>query len=279
MRQCTSNEMDCRVQKLRIGQGGLICFHYGLRRVEPGNQTLLKTRSGSKWTTNLSDEFQILLKRQLGITVCLSDTPVGRKEVSDTDIFGYIYGILHSPRYRTRYAEFLKDDFPHLPLPGNLGLFGSLARLGEDLVALHLMESPTLDDFITTYTGPKNPEITRVSWAGDTVWLDATATKKGQPSTPSTIGFRAVPEAVWNFHIGGYQVCEKWLKDRKGRRLSDDDIAHYQKIVVAIAETIRLMREIDEVIDAHGGWPGAFQTGAVSVETSDLETADLDATT
>jgi Type ISP C-terminal specificity domain len=68
-----------------------------------------------------------------------------------------------------------------------------------------------------------------------------------------------VPEDVWNFHIGGYQVCEKWLKDRKGRALSKHDIAHYQKIVVALSETIRLMKEIDEVIEAHGGWPGAFQ--------------------
>jgi len=124
------------------------------------------------------------------------------------------------------------------------------------------MESPKLDRFITTYTGPKIPEVGRVGWSNDTVWLDAAATKKGQPATPGTIGFRGVPEAVWNFHIGGYQVCEKWLKDRKGRTLSKDDLAHYQKIVVALAETIRLMKEIDEVIEAHGGWPGAFQTAA-----------------
>ena len=70
-----------------------------------------------------------------------------------------------------------------------------------------------------------------------------------------------MPEAVWNFHIGGYQVCEKWLKDRKGRKLSKDDIAHYQKIVVALNETIRIMAEIDAVIEKHGGWPGAFATG------------------
>jgi hypothetical protein len=69
---------------------------------------------------------------------------------------------------------------------------------------------------------------------------------------------RNVPEAVWNFHIGGYQVCEKWLKDRKGRTLTADDIAHYHKIVIALHETIRLMGEIDAVIEAHGGWPGAF---------------------
>ena len=75
-----------------------------------------------------------------------------------------------------------------------------------------------------------------------------------------------MPGAVWNFHIGGYQVCEKWLKDRKGRQLSADDIAHYQKIVVALAETIRLMAEIDKTIDAHGGWPGAFITDPKVVE-------------
>jgi hypothetical protein len=123
------------------------------------------------------------------------------------------------------------------------------------------MESPKLDHFITVYTGPKNPEVGRVRWSDDTVWLDAAGTKKGQPATPGSIGFRGVPEAVWSFHIGGYQVCEKWLKDRKGRTLSDDEIAHYQKIVVALAETIRLMREIDEVIEQHGGWPNAFTQG------------------
>ena len=72
--------------------------------------------------------------------------------------------------------------------------------------------------------------------------------------------FEGVPEKVWNFNIGGYQVCQKWLKDRRGRTLSDEDITHYQKIVVALNETIRLMAEIDKVIEAHGGWPRAFVT-------------------
>jgi hypothetical protein len=81
-----------------------------------------------------------------------------------------------------------------------------------------------------------------------------------------------VPEAVWNFHIGGYQVCEKWLKDRKGRTLSKDDIAHYQKIVVALSETIRLMKEIDKVIDKHGGWPGAFAAEPTHKSTGEEQT-------
>ena len=91
-----------------------------------------------------------------------------------------------------------------------------------------------------------------------TVWIDAGGKKS--ETRLGTSGFRGVTEAVWNFHIGGYQVCEKWLKDRKGRTLTDDDIAHYHKIVIALGETLRLMPEIDEVINHHGGWPGAFNT-------------------
>ena len=103
--------------------------------------------------------------------------------------------------------------------------------------------------WITRWHGstPSN-EIEKVTYSDQSVWID-----KGQ-----TEGFRGVPENVWNFHIGGYQVCEKWLKDRKCRILSAEDINHYQKIVVALNETIRLMEEIDEVIDKHGGWPEAF---------------------
>ena len=183
---------------------------------------------------------------------------------SADEFVSYLYAVLHSPSFRSKYREQLIIDFPRVPLTSNPLLAHRLAGLGGELVALHLMESSRLDHFITTYAGPKNPEVGRVGWSDDTVWLDAAATKKGQPATPGTIGFRGVPEAVWNFHIGGYQVCEKWLKDRKGRTLSKDDIAHYQKIVVALNETIRLMQEIDEVIEKYGGWPRAFQTGVLS---------------
>jgi len=93
--------------------------------------------------------------------------------------------------------------------------------------------------------GARGLQVERVSWSRNTVWLD-----KAQ-----TTGFKGVREDVWHFHIGGYQVCEKWLKDRKGRTLSADDLAHYQKIVVAISETIRLMAEIDAAIERHAGWP------------------------
>jgi predicted helicase len=165
--------------------------------------------------------------------------------VTPEDIFYYAYGVFHSPSYRSRYAEFLKIDFPRLPLTGNLELFRALARLGGELVALHLLESPKLDQPITEFIGGRNPVMEKVSWSKNTVWID-----KDQ-----TTGFKGVREDVWNFHIGGYQVCEKWLKDRKGRNLSADDRTHYQKIIVALSETIRLMAEIDAVIALHGGWP------------------------
>jgi phage repressor protein C with HTH and peptisase S24 domain len=166
--------------------------------------------------------------------------------------------VFHSPGYRSRYAELLKIDFPRLPLTGNLELFRALARLGKELVTLHLLESPKLNHPITEYLGGRAPEVEKVSWSKNTVWLD-----KAQ-----TTGFKRVREEVWNFHIGGYQVCEKWLKDRKGRKLSKDDIGHYQKIVVALSETISLMKQIDEVIEKYGGWPGAFQTGEATAATT-----------
>jgi hypothetical protein len=166
------------------------------------------------------------------------------------DVLTYIYAVFHSPEYRRRFEPMLKLDFPRVPTPATGETFAALAKLGYDLLALHLLDSPALEKPIAKYKGPAGPEVEKLGYADGTVWLD-----KNQ-----TCGFAGVAEAVWNFHIGGYQVCEKWLKDRKGRRLSKDDIAHYQKIVVAISETIRLMKEIDETIEKHGGWPRAFVT-------------------
>ena len=131
-------------------------------------------------------------------------------------------------------------------MTGSLELFRILTQLGSELVSLHLLESPKLNAFITRFEGQGDNSVPKKPIYKDgAVWINASQR------------FEGVPEAVWNFHVGGYQVCEKWLKDRKGRTLSADDIAHYQRVVVALNETIRLMAEIDRVIEAHGGWPGA----------------------
>ena len=193
-------------------------------------------------------------------------------DIAAHDILYYIYAVLHSPDYRKRYGEFLRREFPRIPIPGGVDLFSTLAELGDELGALHLLETSNLSHLITSYAGPRNPEVGRVGWSDGAVWLDAGKTNARddhRATKPGTIGFHGVPEEVWDFHIGGYQVCHKWLKDRKGRRLSEEDIAHYQKIVVALNETIRIMGEIDEVIEVHGGWPDAFQTEAESDTASE----------
>ena len=199
---------------------------------------------------NLSKEFLATFHQKLGLSKpSAGDASALMKWTFD--IFQYFYAILWSPSYRLRYGGELSADFPRLPLTSSLELFRALAALGGELVSLHLMESPKLEERITAHVGAGNPLVERVSYAGETVWVD-----KAQ-----TCGFRGVPEDVWSFHIGGYQVCEKWLKDRgpkkgqPGRKLTAEDIDHYHRIVVALSETIRIMKEIDEVIEAHGGWP------------------------
>jgi len=217
---------------------------------------------GDSSRPNFSPSFLKQLCATLGVTKSdKAGLPAG---LTPEDIFHYAYAVFHSPGYRSRYAEFLKIDFPRLPLTGNLELFRALARLGGELTALHLLESPKLDKPITKFNGT-NTEVGKVVYTaakGGTVWIDGKGTAKAPQA--GTSGFAPVPEEVWNFHIGSYQVCEKWLKDRgpkkgkPGRTLTDEDIAHYHKIVIALSETIRLMAEIDEVIEQYGGWPDAF---------------------
>ena len=183
------------------------------------------------------------------------------------DILHFIYALLQAPSYRTYWHRELVTGFPLVPLPPSHGLFRDLAQRGASLAALHLLESPKLAETTTDYAGPRTPEVSRVGWSAGTVWLDARKTvarERHRATQPGTIGFHGVPEEVWDFRVGGYQVCHKWLNDRKGRTLSDEDITHYQKFVVALNETIRIVAEIDEVIEAHGGWPAAFEARAAA---------------
>jgi predicted helicase len=191
---------------------------------------------------NLSPQFVNELSEKLD----LAFVPDGRGDLSETfgleDVFFYAYAIFHSPAYRERYAEFLKRDFPRLPLTSDRALFAALAGKGAELVGLHLMTSPALNNLITRFPegGDNMVEKVRYDAANERVYIN-----KDQ-------FFESVPEEVWQFRVGGYQVLDKWLKDRKGRALSFQDIQHYQRVVVALAETRRLMREIDETIP---GWP------------------------
>jgi predicted helicase len=171
-------------------------------------------------------------------------------EASPETIFGYLYAVLYSPAYRAKYAEYFKSGFPRLPLPRSSILLSELAQLGNGLVSLHLLEAPRLKGANHLYVGQPDPVVEKVSWSRDAVWLNKSETN----------GLKNVSRQVWEFQIGGYQVCDKWLKDRHGRKLSLNDIKHYGEIVASLTETIRFMGRIDEVIDEHGGWLEAFKS-------------------
>lgn len=172
-------------------------------------------------------------------------------ETQPEDILDYIYAVLHSPAYREKYKEFLKIDFPLVPYPENKDTFWELVELGQELRHIHLLESPVVENYITVF-----PEV------------GSNIVEKGYPKfrkegSVSVNGvkmnggygyihinkeqyFGGVPEIAWEFYIGGYRPAYKWLKDRRGRELTSDDIQHYQKIIVALTETDRIMKEIDK---------------------------------
>ena len=159
------------------------------------------------------------------------------------DLLDYIYAVLHSPTYRQRYKEFLKIDFPRVPYPTDKNQFHKLVTLGSELRTLHLLESPTLNTLITGYPQTGDNTITKPEYK-----ITDAKNRLGKVQINQTQYFTDVPEVAWNFHIGGYQPAQKWLKDRKNRTLDHNDITHYQKIIVALAETERLMQKIDLVL-------------------------------
>lgn len=181
------------------------------------------------------------------------------------DLLDYIYAGLHSPSYRDKYKEFLKIDFPRVPYPTDAETFWQLVELGGELRQIHLLEHPVVEDFITTYPEAGSNEITyRLTKTQPGFIPDKETEMKngdrhvaGAPRDDNQVVgkvwinekqfFGNVPEKAWNFYIGGYQPAEKWLKDRRDRTLSIEEIQHYQKIIVALMETDRIMGEIDGI--------------------------------
>jgi predicted helicase len=151
------------------------------------------------------------------------------------DLLDYIYAVLHSPNYRSTYKEFLKIDFPRVPFPKNKKTFFELVALGSQLRQIHLLESEVVNKPITQYPEDGTNVVAKPIFKDGKVYINETQY------------FANVPEVAWNFYIGGYQPAQKWLKDRKDRELSYEDIRHYQKIIVALTETDRLMKEIDAI--------------------------------
>ena len=157
-------------------------------------------------------------------------------KIAPENVFDYIYAILHSPSYCEKFKEFLKVDFPRVPYPKDGKSFKGLVALGLELRTLHLLESPKVNQFIITYPVSGSDTVEKLDYKDGKVFFN-----KEQH-------FGDVPESSWNFYVGGYQPAQKCLKDRKNRTLTNADIEHYQKLIVALKETDRIMKEIDMII-------------------------------
>jgi len=192
---------------------------------------------------NLSAEFIADISQRLKMTFVPDGTGNLKKTFGPEDVFHYIYAVLHSPTYRARYAEFLKTDFPRIPLASNARLFRELCALGASLVRWHLLEEPPDNGVSFPVSGTNEVDKPEYVEAARRVFINKTQY------------FDGVAPDIWNFHVGGYPVCRKWLADRKGRVLEFEDIGRYGQIVAALRETIGVMRQIDAAIESEGGWP------------------------
>lgn len=185
-------------------------------------------------TPNLNTEIVKEMAEQLGLTYTF-EKEATKGTFAPIDILDYIYAVLHSPTYREKYKEFLKIDFPRVPYPKDKDIFWQLVKLGGEIRQLHLLESPTVEKYITQYPIDGDNVVVKPKYQDGKVYIN------------DTQYFDKVPKIAWDFYIGGYQPAQKWLKDRKDRRLEFDDILHYQKIIVALTETDRLMNEINKI--------------------------------
>ncbi len=193
----------------------------GMQGIEFLGPLYLYSEDGLK-TPNLKKEIVNEIEKIVGKT-----TP--------EEFFDYIYAVLHSPSYREKYKEFLKIDFPRVPYPKDAESFNKLVELGGELRSIHLFESLKLNKPITTYDITGENIIEKITYKDNKVFINQDQY------------FGKVPEVAWNFYIGGYQPVQKWLKDRKGRTLTNSDIEHYQKIVVVLVDTDMIMKKINSV--------------------------------
>jgi predicted helicase len=245
---------------------------------DPGLQGELVPHENGR-RPNLAGQFVAELEQRLGRKFVLDGRGDLKRTFGPEDILNFAYAIFHAPSYRERYAEFLKLDFPRLPLTADAMLFRRLCECGARLVSLHTMSEPGAemvsfdvpgDNLVAqvVYVPPKAAVIEKAKpRAARQAELSAQLpdARAERPSLPAGATgrvyisprqyFEGILPVTWKFRVGGYQVCEKWLKDRKDRALDHDDIECYQRIVGALSETRTLMAQIDSLISDHGNWP------------------------
>jgi len=205
-------------------------------------------------TPNLNAEIVTQLAEKLEL-IFTTEKEAAEGTFAPIDILDYIYAVLHSPAYREKYKEFLKIDFPRVPYPKDKEKFWALVKLGGEIRQIHLLESAVVEKYITKYPIDGNNVVEKPRFEMYD-YEQSLPDEDGNIEYPDYLGavyinqtqyFADVPVSAWEFYIGGYQPAQKWLKDRKGRELSFEDILHYQKIIVALTETGRIMKEIDVV--------------------------------
>ena len=196
-----------------------------------GQQTI---EQSNERKPNLKTEIVNQIAESLGLTFT-NEKETTENTFAPIDILDYIYAVLHSPTYREKFKEFLKIDFPRVPYPKDQDTLWQLVKLGGETRKIHLLESPTVEQYITQYPIDGDNVVGKPNYKDGKVYIN------------DTQYFDNVPQVAWEFYIGGYQPAQKWLKDRKDRKLEFDDILHYQKIIVALSETDRLMKEIDKI--------------------------------
>lgn len=202
---------------------------------------------------NLSSAFLKTLEDRLGIKVSHTGTVnIANQRLPESVVF-FCYGLLHSAHYRSANADSLRVDYPRIAVPFSLDLFDAITSCGSQLASLHTMNESVFRGTQSHHTGRKETPIDLPHFKSGTIWIDR----------KETAGFTDVSTSTWESSIGSYQLCSKWLQDRKGRALSTADIAHYSKVLFAIAETARLASEVDRIIDQFGGWPVAFERVSV----------------
>jgi predicted helicase len=185
-------------------------------------------------TPNLNTDIVKEISGKIGL-IFTNEKETTKDTFAPMDILDYIYAVLHSPTYREKYKEFLKIDFPRVPYPKDKNTFWKLVKLGGEIRQIHLLESAVVEKPISKYPHTGTNVVGKTKYENGNVYINETQC------------FEDVPEVAWNFYIGGYQPAQKWLKDRKDRELKPNDIRHYLKIIVALTETDRLMKEIDKI--------------------------------
>lgn len=239
-RQCVGNWKYVFISKLmgefnltgtagRFGSGNY--FPLYLIPENNGQQIILNS---SERTPNLNSSIIKEISDKIGL-VFTNEKELKIDRYSPIDVLDYIYAVLHSPSYREKYNEFLKIDFPRVPYPNDKDTFWKLVKLGGEIRKIHLLESSVVEKPITKYPFSGTNVISGIKYENGKVHINETQC------------FEDVPEVAWNFFIGGYQPAQKWLKDRKEKELQIEDIRHYMKIIVALTETDRLMKEIDKI--------------------------------